>query len=100
MYKLVFYDIENDKTRTRLAKKAEELGLVRLQYSVFIGNGSQVYWSKVFGQLKIIAQKFDLENDSCCILVLEEKQVKTMMVLGKKSIMDNFVVDNPAWLIL
>jgi CRISPR-associated endonuclease Cas2 len=100
MYKLVFYDIENDKTRTQLAKKLEELGLVRLQHSVFIGNGSLVYWSKVFEKIKTIAAKFNAENDSCCLLAAEEKQIKTMKIFGKKEIMDNFIIANPAYLIL
>jgi len=100
MYKLLFYDIENDKARTKLAKKAEELGLVRLQYSVFLGNGNQVYWSKVYEQVKKIGEKFDLAKDSCCLLIVEEKYIKGMTIVGKKSIMNNFVIDDPTWIIL
>ena len=100
MYKLVFYDIENDKTRTQLAKKLEEMGLLRLQFSVFIGNGSPVYWSKVFEKIKKITQKFDAAKDSCCFLVAEEKQIKKMKIFGKQSILDNFIISNPAHIIL
>jgi CRISPR-associated endonuclease Cas2 len=100
MYKLVFYDIENDKTRTQLAKKLEEMGLIRLQYSVFIGNGSAVYWSKVVEKIKQISTRFDAEKDSCCFLAAEEKQIKTMKIFGKTSIMNNFNVTNPSYIIL
>lgn len=33
----VMYDIQNDKARTKIAKKCEQSGLFRVQYSVFLG---------------------------------------------------------------
>jgi CRISPR-associated endonuclease Cas2 len=100
MYKLIFYDIENDKTRTQLAKKFEEMGLIRLQYSVFVGNGSTVYWSKVFEKIKKITNQFNAATDSCCFLTADEKQIKMMKIFGKQSILNNFIITNPAYLIL
>jgi CRISPR-associated endonuclease Cas2 len=100
LYKLIFYDIENDKTRTSLAKKLEEMGLERLQYSVFIGNGNHVYWSKVFEKIKVTCQKFNMGADSCCFLTVDEKQLKAMAILGKKAIANNFVMEAPEYIIL
>ncbi len=100
MYKLIFYDIENDKTRTQLAKKFEEMGLIRLQYSVFVGNGSAVYWSKVFEKIKKVTSQFNAATDSCCFLTADEKQMKMMKIFGKQAILNNFIVTNPAYLIL
>jgi CRISPR-associated protein Cas2 len=100
MYKLVFYDVENDKIRTKLAKKLEEMGLVRLQYSVFIGNGNYVYWSKVIEKIKKLSEKLNAETDSCCFLNAEEKQVKGMKIFGKQAILRNFIIDDPSYLLL
>jgi CRISPR-associated endonuclease Cas2 len=100
MYKLVFYDIENDKTRTQLAKKLEEMGLVRLQFSVFIGNGSAVYWSKVFEKIKKVTGKFVIEKDSCCFLQVDEKQLKMMKIYGRQAIVNNFVISNPSFILI
>lgn len=33
----VMYDIENDKSRTKIAKLCKHAGLYRVQYSVFLG---------------------------------------------------------------
>lgn len=100
MYKLVFYDIENDKIRTKLAKKLEESGLIRLQYSVFIGSGSVIYWSRVVEKISKLSVALNLETDSCCFLAVEEKQVKNMKIFGKQAILNNFIVINPAYIIL
>jgi CRISPR-associated endonuclease Cas2 len=100
MYKLVFYDIENDKIRTRLSKKLEELGLVRLQYSVFLGNGNAVYWAKTREQLKKISAQFNMTADSCCLLTVEEQQIKLMPVFGNQAILKNFVLENPEFILI
>ncbi|MEZ4826492.1 MAG: CRISPR-associated endonuclease Cas2 [Bacteroidia bacterium] len=34
----VMYDIEKDKSRSRVAKYCKQAGLYRVQYSVFLGN--------------------------------------------------------------
>jgi CRISPR-associated endonuclease Cas2 len=100
MYYLVFYDIEKDRLRTKLAKHLEAMGLVRLQYSVFIGNGNTVYWSRVKEKVKKLAEQFNPETDSCCFLYAEEKQVKAMKIFGKQAIMSNFIIENPDFLII
>jgi CRISPR-associated endonuclease Cas2 len=100
MYKLLFYDIENDKIRTRLAKKLEELGMVRLQYSVFLGSGTAIYWGKALEKIEKISVHFNTATDSCCILTIDEKQIKAMPIFGNQAILNNFVIENPAYIIV
>ena len=100
MYKLVFYDIVDDKIRTKLANKLEEMGLVRLQYSVFFGRGNTVYWSKVSEKIKKLTVDFVPASDSCCFLIIEEKPLKSMKIYGNQTFMKNYIIDDPAYLIL
>jgi len=37
MRTLVSYDIEDNKTRTKISEACKDYGLIRIQYSVFIG---------------------------------------------------------------
>jgi CRISPR-associated endonuclease Cas2 len=87
MYKLVYYDIESDTIRTKVAKRLERYGLVRLQKSVFVGFGNNTYWCKVLEQLKKWDEKLE-PTDSICMLAIGEKDLLQSVLIGNKELLD------------
>jgi len=58
MFIIVCYDIEDDKTRTRLHKRLKDFG-PRVQYSVFEADITE----DEFNKLKTVLAKVKLENE-------------------------------------
>jgi CRISPR-associated protein Cas2 len=100
MHKLIFYDIEDDKVRTKLAKVLESMGLVRIQKSVFVGTGSAVYWSKVIEKMTKKLKELLLESDTVCFLAIEERSLKQAILFGNTELFSTFEELKKEYLIL
>lgn len=84
LLRLIIYDIENDKYRTKLAKKLEAYGFIRLQYSVFCGRHSLVQWQKVWKKIKEFESKYGSPNDKIYATILSTSNFKKMDIIGEK----------------
>jgi CRISPR-associated protein Cas2 len=82
MFVNICYDIENDKTRTRLAHKLKDFG-PRVQKSVFEADVSKEEFIKLNKMLAAV--KLD-KNDSIRIYVLCQECLKKIKILGKGEI--------------
>jgi len=84
------YDIQNDKARSRVAKFCEQIGLTRVQYSVFLGtiepNGKDTL------QIQI-EETIDTANDSVYIFPMSKDELKETVLLGQAFDKD-LVTDN------
>lgn len=58
MLYVVSYDIPRDKMRTKIAKELENYG-VRIQYSVFECELTQVRFQKLYQKLVVLTQELD-----------------------------------------
>ncbi len=65
---LIFYDISNNKLRTKVAKQLIQQGYERLQYSVFAGPFDPEH-SQIWEKLKYLMQKNPEEKIYCFIVV-------------------------------
>lgn len=74
------YDIEIDKSRSRVAKLCKQAGLYRVQYSVFLGtiDGNQ----KDTLQLQI-ERLIDEQTDRVYIFPMSKSELQATVLLGK-----------------
>ena len=76
----VIYDISEDKPRKKLADKAIEQGLERVQKSVFLGNIDL----NLIDELVVYAEEqIDLDNDSVYIFPMCQEDFKKIELLGE-----------------
>ncbi len=83
MLRLVSYDIENNKIRTRVAKMLLRAGLDRIQYSVFIGEISDEGWSHLWESMEGYTEDQLGEGDQICSFVIGPREFRKLLVLGK-----------------
>jgi CRISPR-associated protein Cas2 len=76
------YDIENDKSRTKIAKYLEQTGLTRLQYSLFIGKMNFVKWQKTKQKIEKIFNQYASPNDKLYIQNIDENNFEKMEIMG------------------
>jgi len=76
----VMYDIEIDKSRSKVAKLCKQAGLYRVQFSVFLGtiDANQ----KDILQLQI-ESLIDEETDSVYIFPMSKNELQATVLLGK-----------------
>lgn len=85
----VIYDISKDKPRKRLADKAIEQGLERVQKSVFLGNIDQ----NLIDELVIYAEEqINLDNDSVYVFPMCQEDFKKIELIGEA--FDKAMVNN------
>lgn len=76
----VVYDIADDKIRTKIAKKCLEIGLYRVQKSVFLGNISK----NDRDVLRLFVEEMiDQEEDSVYIFPMNKDELKDTILLGQ-----------------
>lgn len=81
---LVSYDLENDRLRTRFSNQLLSLGLLRIQYSVFMGNLNTPYRTKLEGYIQELIQAKDWQaEDAILLLPLYEYNKNNMKSWGK-----------------
>lgn len=76
----VMYDIEIDKSRTKVAKLCKQAGLYRVQFSVFLGTIDVNQKDTL--QLQI-EQLIDEESDSVYIFPMSKTELQATVLLGK-----------------
>ena len=76
---VVFYDISNDKRRTKMAKILEALGLTRVQRSVFIGRGGVTKAREI---IRAAMRIIDPETDSVAAVIVPETKGYPLLVTG------------------
>lgn len=76
----VLYDITNDKARTRVAKACKQIGLYRVQYSVFLGTMEPN--DKDTLELQI-DEYIDPETDSVYIFPMNKAELRDTVLLGQ-----------------
>ena len=85
----VIYDISKDKPRKRLADKAIEQGLERVQKSVFLGNIDQ----NLIDELVIYAEEqINVDNDSVYVFPMCQEDFKKIELIGEA--FDKAMVNN------
>jgi CRISPR-associated protein Cas2 len=93
MIKLLCYDIENDKLRTKLADLLERQGLERLQFSVFAGNLNPAQWQATWQMIEKLTENnlqpsdkiycFNVSNHEFCNLKCIGNPPETDYITGK-----------------
>ncbi len=83
MIVLIMYDIVDDRVRTRLAKYLEGKGLMRIQYSVFLGEIPRKTLPEIKDGLIRIQEIFE-PTDSIIILPVTQDMIKEMHAIGKR----------------
>lgn len=74
------YDIEIDKSRTKVAKLCKQAGLYRVQFSVFLGTID----ANQKDALKLqIADLINEETDSVYIFPMSKTELQTTVLMGK-----------------
>lgn len=76
----VMYDIKKDKVRTKISKACEQMGLERVQYSVFLGTMNAN--SKDTLEL-MIKELMDIKTDSVYIFPMSKDELKETVLLGQ-----------------
>ena len=84
------YDIKKDKSRSRVAKYCEQMGLTRVQYSVFLGTLEPNDKDTLQIQIEEI---IDTEKDSVYIFPMSKDELKDTVLLGQAFDKD-LVTDN------
>jgi len=76
----VMYDIENDRSRTKIAKYCKQCGLYRVQYSVFLGNISDNERDTLHLQIEALINE---EKDSVYIFPMSKSGLQQTILLGQ-----------------
>jgi CRISPR-associated protein Cas2 len=76
----VFYDIENDRARTRVAKYCKQAGLYRVQYSVFLGTLDAHEKDEL--ELRI-SPEINAELDKVYIFPMSKGELQQTILLGQ-----------------
>ena len=79
MLYLVFYDIEKDQSRTKVAKALVAQGFERLQFSVFCGLENPKELTGLWSKFKTM---LDEKTDKLYVLKISKTSLKSMAVLG------------------
>lgn len=76
----VMYDIRGDRARTKLAKECKNIGLYRVQKSVFLGEIED----NDFDEIKLRAEDLiDLENDSVYVFPMSKSNLNKAGLIGQ-----------------
>lgn len=76
----VMYDIEIDKSRTKVAKLCKQAGLYRVQFSVFLGTLDANQIDTLQLQIENL---IDEETDSVYIFFMSKSELQATVLLGK-----------------
>ncbi len=76
----VMYDIEDDKVRTKVAKLCKQMGLYRVQFSVFLGSIDANRKDTLELQIR---EQIDEEKDSVYIFPMSKNELQATVLLGK-----------------
>ena len=76
----VIYDIQSNKKRNRIIKNCRDIGLYRVQKSVFLGDIEE----NDFDEIKLKAEDIiDLENDSVYVFPMSKAELNKAGLIGQ-----------------
>lgn len=84
MLKLLIYDIESDKIRTKIAKEAERKGLIRLQKSVWTGDMDKSKWKKFWQWVLEYTEGKLVSDDKIYCIIIEPNALRDMIKIGEQ----------------
>lgn len=93
---LVMYDIENNRVRTHLANYLEQLGLRRIQKSVFLGRQDRRTYQRMYEAVKTIQASYD-NNDSVIFMPIAEDDLRKLKLVGKEVDLEYTLYDRHTW---
>jgi len=76
----IMYDIEKDKSRSKVAKLCKQAGLYRVQFSVFLGTIDANQKDTLQLQIEDL---INVETDSVYIFPMSKAELQTTVLLGK-----------------
>lgn len=79
MYTWIMYDISNDKARRKVAKLCLQLGLQRVQRSVFLGKVKKKYLREFRQEVKKLV---DPKTDRLYVLRTSDQSLQRMRQIG------------------
>ena len=94
---IVFYDIENDKVRSHIAKFLIRNGLKRIQKSVFLGNLHPSTYQVIQMKLQEVQENYKNE-DSIWIVPMHSDQMNNTCVIGNEFILETNIKRKRTWI--
>ncbi|BFI75720.1 CRISPR-associated endonuclease Cas2 [Sulfurisphaera ohwakuensis] len=82
MLYIVFYDISDDGMRNRVADVLKKKGLVRVQYSVFIGDLNSARLKDVIASLRVLYRSNKEGRFSVMILPVTQAMFNQRIMIG------------------
>lgn len=76
----VMYDIKKDKARTKISKACEQMGLERVQYSVFLGTMDANQKDTLELMIK---ELMNVKTDSVYIFPMSKDELRETVLLGQ-----------------
>jgi len=76
----VMYDIQNDRSRTKISKLCKKAGLYRVQYSVFLG---RIENNEIDELQLAISEYIDEDIDKVYLFPMSKKELKDTIQLGQ-----------------
>jgi len=76
----VMYDIQNDKARTKVAKCCQQVGLLRVQFSVFLGTLSASEKDELELRIKDL---IEADIDRVYIFPMSKNELNDTVLLGQ-----------------
>jgi len=83
---LVFYDIKNDRIRTKTADALEQYGYERIQYSVFLGLENPRSLPALWNKLQTLIKIEEFPDDRVYVLRLRKSYFRNMKIIGKLAV--------------
>lgn len=80
MYTWVIYDISKNSTRHKIAVKCLQIGLTRVQQSVYLGKVSKTALTNFQTEVKAL---LNLKTDVLFIVPMSKEKYKRMVKMGK-----------------
>lgn len=83
---IVMYDIENNSLRTKAAKKLQQYGYERIQYSIFCGLENPRSLPALWNELQLLIKPAEDPNDRLFVLQLKKSYFRAMKILGSANL--------------
>ncbi len=91
---VVMYDISETRTRNEVVKFLTQMGCLRIQRSVFMGNLSHAKMEEIIQTLEGIYQSYENE-DSYIVIPLRKENMKGMKIFSKIKDLSIILRDKP-----
>jgi len=83
MAQILFYDIEADNLRSKIADKILRIGFERIQYSVFVGLLDRKRLTLLMEELNRLIDTQKYPNDKLYVIEVPVERIQKMKMLGK-----------------